>query len=77
MRMIQLISIGCSKVCGQKSVCSWEIISEAVPFLCFKVGCVRGGMDVSEWFPVHVELIQGCVMSPWLLMCMWMVWCER
>ena len=27
---------------------------------------VSGGMDVSEWFPVHVRLRQGCVMSPWL-----------
>ena len=24
------------------------------------------GNDVSEWFPVNVELRQGCVMSPWL-----------
>ena len=22
--------------------------------------------DVREWFPVNVELRQGCVMSPWL-----------
>ena len=28
--------------------------------------CVRVGNDVSEWFPVNVGLIQGCVMSPWL-----------
>ena len=28
--------------------------------------CVRAGNDVSEWFPVHVGLRQGCVMSPWL-----------
>ena len=27
---------------------------------------VRGGMDVSKWFPVNVGLRQGCVMSPWL-----------
>ena len=26
--------------------------------------CVRVGMDVSEWFPVNVELRQCCVMSP-------------
>ena len=26
--------------------------------------CVRVGNDVSEWFPVNVESIQGCVMSP-------------
>ena len=28
--------------------------------------CVRVGNDVSEWFPVNVELRQGCVLSPWL-----------
>ena len=28
--------------------------------------CVRVGNDVSEWFPINVELRQGCVMSPWL-----------
>ena len=28
--------------------------------------CVRVGNDVSKWFPVNVELRQGCVMSPWL-----------
>ena len=28
---------------------------------------VRVGNYVSEWFPVNVALIQGCVMSPWLL----------
>ena len=28
--------------------------------------CVRVGNDVSEWFPVNVELRQGCVMSRWL-----------
>ena len=28
--------------------------------------CVRVGNDVSEWFPVNVELRQSCVMSPWL-----------
>ena len=28
--------------------------------------CVRVGNEVSEWFPVRVELRQGCVMSPWL-----------
>ena len=28
--------------------------------------CVRVGNDVREWFPVNVELRQGCVMSPWL-----------
>ena len=27
--------------------------------------CVRVGNDVSEWFPVNIELRQGCVMSPW------------
>ena len=27
---------------------------------------VRGGTNVSEWFPVNVGLRQGCVMSPWL-----------
>ena len=30
-------------------------------------GCVRVGNDVSEKFPVNVELRQGCVMSPCLL----------
>ena len=29
--------------------------------------CVRVGYDVSEWFPVNVELSHGCVMSPWML----------
>ena len=28
--------------------------------------CVRVRNEVSEWFPVRVELRQGCVMSPWL-----------
>ena len=28
--------------------------------------CVHVGNDVSEWFPVNVGLIQGCVMSPML-----------
>ena len=28
--------------------------------------CVRVGNDVSAWFPLNVELIQGCVMSPGL-----------
>ena len=28
--------------------------------------CVRGGNDVTEWFPVNVGLRQGCVISPWL-----------
>ena len=28
--------------------------------------CHRVGMDVNEWFPVNVELRQGCVMSPCL-----------
>ena len=28
--------------------------------------CVWVGNDVSEWFPVNVQLRQGCVMSPWL-----------
>ena len=28
--------------------------------------CVGVGNDVSEWFPVNVELRRGCVMSPWL-----------
>ena len=27
--------------------------------------CVRVGNDVTEWFPVNVELRQGCVISPW------------
>ncbi len=26
--------------------------------------CVRVGNDVSDWFPVQVDLQQGCVMSP-------------
>ncbi len=29
-------------------------------------GCVRLGNGVSDWFPVLVDLRQGCVMSPWL-----------
>ena len=28
--------------------------------------CVRVRNEVSEWFPVRLELRQGCVMSPWL-----------
>ena len=28
--------------------------------------CVRVGNEVSEWFPVRVELRQGCVMLSWL-----------
>ena len=24
------------------------------------------GMDVSELFPVNIEMVQGCMMSPWL-----------
>ena len=28
--------------------------------------CVRVRNEVSEWFPVRVELRQGCVMLPWL-----------
>ena len=28
--------------------------------------CVRVGNDVSEWFPLNVGLIHGCVRSPWL-----------
>ena len=28
--------------------------------------CVRLGNDVSEWFPVHVALRQGCVMHTWM-----------
>ena len=28
--------------------------------------CVRIGSEVSEWFPVRVELRHGCVMLPWL-----------
>ena len=28
--------------------------------------CARVGNEVSEWFPVRVELRQGSVMSPWL-----------
>ena len=28
--------------------------------------CVRVRNEVSEWFPVRVGLIQGCVMLPWL-----------
>ena len=27
---------------------------------------VRVGMYMSKWFPVNVELRQGCVMSSWL-----------
>ena len=27
--------------------------------------CVRVGNDMSEWFPLNVELRQGFVMSPW------------
>ena len=29
--------------------------------------CVRVGMNVSKWLPIHVGFRQGCVMSPWLL----------
>ena len=36
--------------------------------------CVRVGNEVSEWFPVRVGLRQGCVMSPWLLICKLMEW---
>ena len=39
--------------------------------------CFRVRNDVSEWFPVNVGLRQGCVMSPWFLMFIWMVWFER
>ena len=28
--------------------------------------CVRVGNEVSEWFPLRVELRQGCVISLWL-----------
>ena len=28
--------------------------------------CVRGGNEVSEWFPMRVGLRQGCAMLPWL-----------
>ena len=38
---------------------------------------VRMGKDASEWSPVNVGLRQGCVMSPWLLMYILMVWFER
>ena len=35
-------------------------------------------VDVSEWFPVNVELRQGFVMSPWLFsVYICMVWFER
>ena len=34
--------------------------------------CVRVGMDVSEWFPINVGLRQGCVMSPWLFINVYM-----
>ena len=30
------------------------------------VRTLRLGMDVSEWVPVNVGLMQGSVMSPWL-----------
>ena len=39
--------------------------------------CVRVGNDVSEWFPVNVELRQGCEMFHGCLMYIWMVWFER
>ena len=41
---------------------SWKAVQS------FYIGraCVRVGNDVSEWFPVNIGLIQGCVMSPWL-----------
>ena len=36
--------------------------------------CVRVGGTESECFGVNFGLRQGCVMSPWLLMYIWMVW---
>ena len=39
--------------------------------------CVWVGNDVSEWFSVNVGLRHWCVMSPWLLMYIWMVWFKR
>ena len=50
-----------------KSVWSWRKIVKAVQsFYVDSKACVRVGNHVSEWFPVNVELRQGCVMSPWL-----------
>ena len=61
-----------------KSICVREKLLKAVQsFYVDSRACVRVGNDVSEWFPVNVGLRQGCVMSPWCLMYIWMMWFER
>ena len=43
-----------------------KLLKAVQSFKVDSMACVRVENDVSEWFPVNVGLIQGCVMSPWL-----------
>ena len=43
-----------------------KLLKAVQSFLVDCRACVQVGNDLSEWFPVNVGLIQGCVMSPWL-----------
>ena len=43
-----------------------KLLKAVQSFYVNSIGPVRIGMDVSERFPINVELTQGCVMSPWL-----------
>ena len=53
-QMLRVYGVGVKLL---KAVQSFHVESRA---------CVRVGNYVSEWFPVNVGLIKGCVMSPWL-----------
>ena len=54
-----------------------KLLKAVQSFYVDSCACVRVGMEVSEWFAVNVGLRRGCVISPWLLTYIWMVWCEK
>lgn len=43
-----------------------EIVKSCSHFYVDSRTCFRVGVEVSEWFPINVEVIQGCLMSPLL-----------
>ena len=68
-----------------------KLLEKVLIFQVHSSACVKEGVDVCEWLPVSVLLKQGCVMSQWLLLhvfvdgvvstarlgCLnWGAWCE-